>query len=134
MRLRFKPRRRLPTKKTFKNKLKKVLKEGGTYAAGGVAGYAISEGIDAAVNGVVNGGSSNNNIPIIVQMPAAERTTALIPVPAAVSSDLFDLKVLLLVVLVVLLVIILVGLGMYWIKSIEKRAVAKFKTELETPK
>lgn len=128
-----KPRRK-PKKspKTFLNKATNVLQKAGTYAAGGVLGYGINEGIDTVLNG---GSSPNNNNPIIVlpapaPVPGPGPITALAPV----SSDLFDLKVLLLAVLVVILIVILVGVAIFWVKSREKRAVGKYKTELTSSK
>lgn len=133
--IRIRPRRIPPPKpkKKIADKVKTGLLKTGEAVATGVAGYGIAEGIGAAVNG---GPQNNNNNPIIVQMPAPEpeKTTALATVPAQVSGEMFDLKVLVVALVILILVVILIGMAIIWVKSREKRAVNKFKAELEKPK
>lgn len=126
--------RRIPPKpkKTIVDRMKKVLQRTGAVATG-AAGYGVAEGIDAIMNGAPQ---NNNNNPIIVQMAAPEQatTTALAIIPANVSGEISDLKVLVLALMIFIVLVILVGLSVFGIKYREKRAVKKFQTELEKPK
>lgn len=127
-----KPRRITPKlKRAIVDKVKKVLQKTGEAVATGVAGYGVAEGIGAVMNGAPQ---NNNNNPIIIQMPAPEpaTTTALSIIPANVSGEMSDLKVLVLALKVSDLKVL--GLSVFWIKSREKRAVEKFQAELEKPK
>lgn len=129
-----KPRRITPKpKRAIVDKVKKVLQKTGEAVATGVAGYGVAEGIGAVMNGAPQ---NNNNNPIIIQMPAPEpaTTTALSIIPANVSGEMSDLKVLVLALMVFIVLVILVGFSVFWIKSREKRAVEKFQAELEKPK
>lgn len=96
------PRRIPPPKpqKTFGEKVKKGLQKTGEAVATGVAGYGVAEGIGAVMNGAPQ---NNNNNPIVIQMPAPETatTTALKTIPANVSGEMSDLKVLVLALMVI---------------------------------
>lgn len=127
--------RRIPPKpkKALVERAKKGIQKTDAAVVTGVAGYGAAEGIGAVMNGAPQ---NNNNNPIVIQMPAPETatTTALTNIPANISGEMSDLKVLVLALMVLIVLIILVGLSIFWMKSRENRAVKKYQAELEKPK
>lgn len=105
-----------------KSSVKEVLIDASKSVAGGVAAYGAIEGIDSVVKG---SSQNNNNNPIIIQMPSPESpsTTALATMSPPVSSDMHDLKIVMIGIFALLLVIFLAIIVYFWTKSKEKRAV-----------